>query len=243
MAIANATPSDDDEVEEIHDINVTPFIDVTLVLLIIFMVAAPLSTVDVPVDLPSSSAAPPKRPDKPIYVTIKPDLALAIGEDPVQRGELLSALDARSASAAAKESRIFLRADRAVAYGDLMNVLEMLRLGSYHTLALIAPPGVYSYGAKTNLDLRGRVSEGGVWFDDVSGDMRINLLQTREGPADAIERWLRALHFGDIRDSGVYRIAVCLFGLLTAVLSTTGLYIWQRKRRAALRRGHFAGTV
>ena len=59
---------------EIHDINVTPFIDVMLVLLIIFMVAAPLATVDIAVDLPSSSAEPQPRPDKPVYSTVKADL-------------------------------------------------------------------------------------------------------------------------------------------------------------------------
>ena len=62
--------------------HVTPFIDVMLVLLIIFMVAAPLSTVDLPVDLPRSSAVPQKKPDKPTYVTIKPDLSVALGETP-----------------------------------------------------------------------------------------------------------------------------------------------------------------
>ena len=74
-----------DELAENHEINVTPFIDVMLVLLIIFMVAAPLSTVDLPVDLPTSSATPTKKPDKPTYVSIKSDLTLAIGEDPVKR--------------------------------------------------------------------------------------------------------------------------------------------------------------
>jgi biopolymer transport protein ExbD len=64
----------EDSLDEMHEINVTPFIDVMLVLLIIFMVAAPLATVDVPVDLPSSNTQPQKRPDKPIYLTIKADL-------------------------------------------------------------------------------------------------------------------------------------------------------------------------
>src|SRR3954453_3969631 len=85
---------DDDEFDETPDINVTPFIDVILVLLIIFMVAAPLSTVDLPVDLPTSSAAPQKKPDKPTYVSIKADLAVAVGEAPVKRVDLVRMLDA-----------------------------------------------------------------------------------------------------------------------------------------------------
>jgi biopolymer transport protein ExbD len=73
---------DEDDDLEMHEINVTPFIDVMLVLLIIFMVAAPLSTVDLPVDLPSSTAVPTKKPDKPVYVTISADLAVAIVRPP-----------------------------------------------------------------------------------------------------------------------------------------------------------------
>ena len=136
MQIPGAIEDDDDD--EIHDINVTPFIDVMLVLLIIFMVAAPLSTVDVPVDLPASSAAPPKRPDKPIYVTVKADLGLAIGDADVRREDLVSSLDAASVNQAGKDARLFLRADQVVSYGELMKVLEVLRLGGYRKVSLVA---------------------------------------------------------------------------------------------------------
>src|SRR5579871_5422986 len=94
MAIALGDSEDDDDFGETHDINVTPFIDVILVLLIIFMVAAPLSTVDLPIDLPSSTATPQKKPDKPTYLSIKPDLAVAIGENAVKRADLISSLGA-----------------------------------------------------------------------------------------------------------------------------------------------------
>ena len=126
----------DADFEEAHEINVTPFIDVMLVLLIIFMVAAPLSTVDLPIDLPSSSATPQKKPDKPIYVSIKPDLALAIGETQVKRADLVHTLD--GTADASRDSFVFLRADRAVPYGELMDVLEILRAGGYTKIKLVA---------------------------------------------------------------------------------------------------------
>jgi tonB-system energizer ExbB/TonB system transport protein ExbD (group 1) len=134
------TDLDDNDFAETHEINVTPFIDVILVLLIIFMVAAPLSTVDLPVDLPTSSATPQKRPDKPTYVTIKPDLAVAIGETQVKRVDLVRSLD--QMADASKDRFIFLRADRAVPYGELMDVLEILRAGGYAKIKLVALEGV-----------------------------------------------------------------------------------------------------
>jgi biopolymer transport protein ExbD len=138
-SIADTELDDDSDFSETHEINVTPFIDVILVLLIIFMVAAPLSTVDLPIDLPSSTATPQKKPDKPIYVSIKPDLTLAIGETPVKRIDLISSLDATADSNPAR--LVFLRADRAVPYGDLMDVLEILRKGNYR-MKLVALEGV-----------------------------------------------------------------------------------------------------
>ena len=98
---------DDGEFPEAHEINVTPFIDVMLVLLIVFMVAAPLSTVDLPVDLPSSTASAQKKPDKPLYVTIKPDLSVAIGETAVKRVDLVRSLDATGEPD--HDRRVFLR--------------------------------------------------------------------------------------------------------------------------------------
>jgi len=145
MALAVGNPHDDDEYGEVHDINVTPFIDVMLVLLIIFMIAAPLSTVDLPVDLPTSTATPQKRPDKPTYVTIKADLVVAIGETAVKRLDLVHALDAMGE--VDKGRRIFLRADRGVPYGELMDVLERLRAGGYSKIALVALEGVGDAGA------------------------------------------------------------------------------------------------
>jgi biopolymer transport protein ExbD len=128
----------DDELVESHEINVTPFIDVILVLLIIFMVAAPLSTVDLPIDLPSSSAAPQAKPDKSVYVTLKPDLSVAVGEQAVTRADLVRALDATGEG---RDRRIFLRADRAVPYGAIMDVLDQLRTSGYLKVALVALEG------------------------------------------------------------------------------------------------------
>ncbi|MBR0686851.1 TonB system transport protein ExbD [Bradyrhizobium manausense] len=136
MAVSLTDNDDDDDFSETHDINVTPFIDVILVLLIIFMVAAPLSTVDLPIDLPTSSAMPQKKPDKPTYVSIKPDLTLAIGENAVKRTDLVSSLDAIADMS--KDKYVFLRADKAVPYGELMGVMEILRAGGYSRIKLVA---------------------------------------------------------------------------------------------------------
>ncbi|MGO9135571.1 MAG: TonB system transport protein ExbD [Methylovirgula sp.] len=134
MAVKLASSGDGD-LDETHEINVTPFIDVILVLLIIFMVAAPLSTVDVNVDLPSSTAKPAQRPDKPLFLTIKSDLTLALGDNPISRDALAQALDA--ATSGDKEQRIFLRGDKTVSYGSVMELMNILRQDGYLKIALV----------------------------------------------------------------------------------------------------------
>ncbi|QOZ12075.1 TonB system transport protein ExbD [Bradyrhizobium sp. CCBAU 51765] len=130
---------DPGDLDVTHEINVTPFIDVMLVLLIIFMVAAPLATVDIGVDLPATAAEPAPRPDKPVFVTVKPDLSIVVGEDIVGRDALSGALDA--ATKGRKDERIYLRADKAVSYGDLMEVMNTLRNAGYLKVALVGLDG------------------------------------------------------------------------------------------------------
>ncbi|WP_029353923.1 TonB system transport protein ExbD [Bosea sp. 117] len=132
---ARLQSSDSDDLAENHEINVTPFIDVILVLLIIFMVAAPLSTVDVAVDLPASTAQPQQRPDKPVYFTVKDDLTLALGNEDVPRDGVAVAL--ANITSGNKDTRIFLRADKTVSYGDLMEVMNLLRAAGYLKIALV----------------------------------------------------------------------------------------------------------
>src|SRR5829696_8732840 len=125
----------DDDGVELHEINVTPFIDVMLVLLIIFMVAAPLATVDVAVDLPVSTAEPHPREPKPIFLTLRADHTLALGETAVADSDIGPALDAASGND--REQRIFLRADKQVDYGALMELMNKLRTVGYLKIALV----------------------------------------------------------------------------------------------------------
>ena len=126
---------DDDDLAESHDINVTPFIDVMLVLLIIFMVAAPLSTVGVPVNLPKSNAAPTERVEDPIYITLQPDLTVSLGEDAVARDQLGARL--LVVTEGDVDKRLYLRADAAVPYGELMGLMNLIRRAGFTKVALI----------------------------------------------------------------------------------------------------------
>jgi biopolymer transport protein ExbD len=135
MAVRLGKRSDGDDLDIQHEINVTPFIDVILVLLIIFMVAAPLATVDIGVNLPASTAPEQPRPDKPVFVTIKPDQTIAVGETVVAREGLTNALGA--ATNGHKDETIFVRADKSLSYGELMDVMNILRDAGYLKLALV----------------------------------------------------------------------------------------------------------
>jgi biopolymer transport protein ExbD len=125
----------DETLNEIHEINVTPFIDVILVLLIIFMIAAPLATVDISVDLPAANAERSARPDKPLFLTLKSDLSLTLDNDAVSRATLAAELD--QATDGDKQQRVFLRADKSVPYGELMTLMNELRSAGYLYVALV----------------------------------------------------------------------------------------------------------
>ncbi|PSS57401.1 TonB system transport protein ExbD [Pseudomonas sp. BBP2017] len=124
-----------DDLAENHEINVTPFIDVMLVLLIIFMVAAPLATVDIKVDLPASTAKPAPRPEKPVFLSVKADQNVYVGEEKVPRDQLGAVLDAKTKGD--KDTTIFFQADKGVDYGDLMDVMNSLRAAGYLKVGLV----------------------------------------------------------------------------------------------------------
>ena len=126
----------DETLSEVHEINVTPFIDVILVLLIIFMIAAPLATVDISVDLPAANAERTPRPEKPLFLTLKSDLSVSLEENAITAMPHLPAHSIRQRSGD-KQQRVFLRADKTVPYGELMGLMNELRSAGYLHVALV----------------------------------------------------------------------------------------------------------
>ena len=120
---------------EAHEINVTPVIDVMLVLLIVFMIAAPLATVDIPVELPNALARPQPRPEHPVTVTLNAARQLFVDDGAVPADALGTVLD--QATGGDHERRLSLRADRSVDYGQVMDLLNRLRRAGYLKVALV----------------------------------------------------------------------------------------------------------
>ena len=118
------------------EMNITPFVDVMLVLLIIFMVAAPLATVDVPVDLPSNAAAPSPPPSDPVYVSVQADGLLFVQEQEVALEGLQALI--MGVTSGQQDPRLFLRGDQAVDYGTLMRVMNTLQKAGYTRISLVA---------------------------------------------------------------------------------------------------------
>lgn len=121
------------------EINVTPFVDVMLVLLVVFMVAAPLLTAGVTIDLPDSEAqAIQQEDDKPLEITLSKDGAIYVGETETKRDRLIELL--KTLPNLNPESRIYVRADTAIDYGKVMDVLGAMNSAGYKKVALISTP-------------------------------------------------------------------------------------------------------
>ena len=124
------------DVEMNHEINVTPFVDVMLVLLIIFMVAAPLAAVSVKVQLPVANAKPATKPPHLVYISIKDNGNLYVGDFPTDLSELPDALKLATGSERGNE-RIYIRADENVEYGKFLEVMNSLQDNGFYSVALV----------------------------------------------------------------------------------------------------------
>lgn len=124
-------------IEQNSEINVTPFVDVMLVLLIIFMVAAPLATVSVTLELPPAVAPPQSNPPKPIYISIQRSGHLYIGDFSTSLGSMGADLRKQIGTRNPEKERIFIRADKQTIYGDFMGVMNTLQDNGFYSVALI----------------------------------------------------------------------------------------------------------
>jgi biopolymer transport protein ExbD len=125
------------QIEQNSEINVTPFVDVMLVLLIIFMVAAPLATVSIEVALPTAIAPPAPNPPKPIYISIQKDGSIYIGDFATDLASIGDDLRTQIGRRNPSEERMFIRGDKGVRYGTFMEVMNALQDEGFYSVALI----------------------------------------------------------------------------------------------------------
>jgi biopolymer transport protein TolR len=125
----------DDDLAETHEINVTPFIDVILVLLIIFMVAAPLLQVGVPIELPQAKGKQLQSSQEPLAISVKSDGSVFIGETQVQLDEIAPKLKAIAKNG--YDEQIFVRGDKGVSYGIVMRVMGRISAGGFRKVSLV----------------------------------------------------------------------------------------------------------
>ena len=121
--------------QPMSEINVTPFVDVMLVLLIIFMVAAPLLTTGVPVDLPETDAAPMNSENQPLVVSVDGQGRIFIQEEEIGFEDLVAKLQAIRSTGS--DARIFVRGDRAIDYGTVMRVMARIQAGGFSNVGLV----------------------------------------------------------------------------------------------------------
>ena len=150
MSMSSAYSSHDDgEYKPLAEINVTPFVDVMLVLLIIFMVAAPLMVQGVPVELPKTSATKLGQVKKPMVVTLASDGNLYIRDEQVPRGSLVTRLMAIK-SQEGGDGVVYVRADKKIAYGDVMEILGRVGESGFARVSLLSQPAPASAPAPQN---------------------------------------------------------------------------------------------
>ena len=125
------------QVEANSEINVTPFVDVMLVLLIIFMVAAPLASVNVKVDMPNAVAKPTTTPPKPVYISIQKNGNIYVMDNPVTLADIGPVLKAQIGKRDPTKERVYIRADKNTQYGAFMDVMTSLQDNGYYSVALV----------------------------------------------------------------------------------------------------------
>lgn len=132
-------PFSTEQDQELSEINVTPFIDVMLVLLIIFMVTVPLTTVTVPLDLPVAQEQPTPQTDKPLVLSLNKEKQLFLGDELVNEARLIETLNAKTAHNV--ETVVFFQVDKAVNYENLLHIISLLRQGGYLKIGLVGLDG------------------------------------------------------------------------------------------------------